>query len=200
MSSISHRPECHVVVTIISLCKVFCKLLRPGFATKSLIAVVVSVSAEVVGKRNTIVLIISRHEDVSFRSINGHPDIQPSHFVRRLRFCISSLSVNLLYRLQLTSLLYHPLTMFSSFLGGSKESNAASSSSAEQGSSSTSGELHPPHERLSSPESTFGPLSKQDTEWHCAGAFAAETQTFYALTGGKDAKLIMCQVIHSGVG
>lgn len=69
MSSISHRPECHVVVTIISLCKVFCKLLRPGFATKSLIAVVVSVSAEVVGKRNTIVLIISRHEDVSFRSI-----------------------------------------------------------------------------------------------------------------------------------
>lgn len=87
--------------------------------------------------------------------------------------------------------------MFSSFLGGSKDSNAASS--GEQGSASTS-ELHPPHERLASPEATFGPLSKQDLEWHCAGAFAAETQTFYALTGGKDAKLIMCQVIHSGVG
>lgn len=98
--------------------------------------------------------------------------------------------------------LYH-LTfsnMFSSFLGGSKDSSNASSSAGEPGSSSTAGELHPPHERLTSPESTFGPLSKQDLEWHCSGAFAAETQTFYALTGGKDAKLIMCQVIHSGVG
>lgn len=88
--------------------------------------------------------------------------------------------------------------MFSSFLGGSKDSNAASSAGGEA--STSGGELHPPHERLSSPESTFGPLSKQDTEWYCSGAFAAETQTFYALTGGKDAKLIMCQVIHSGVG
>jgi hypothetical protein len=87
--------------------------------------------------------------------------------------------------------------MFSSFLGGSKE---ATSQAEGSGSGSTSGELHPPHERLSGPEAAFGPLTKQDMEWHCQGAFAAETQTFYAMTPGKDAKLIMCQVIHSGVG
>jgi hypothetical protein len=89
--------------------------------------------------------------------------------------------------------------MFSSFLGGSSSSNdgAASTSNAAAG---TVGQLHPPKERLSNAEATFGPLNPQDTSWLCAGGFTTETQTFYAMTSGKDAKLLMVQVIHSAVG
>ena len=137
-----------------------------------------------------------------FRSLLGRKAIQAHGQSMRmlLESCTNSQYISISYSKTSTYSSNQSLpTMFSSFLGGSKDSNAASAS-GEAGSSSTSNELHPPHERLASPESTFGPLTKQDLEWHCTGAFAAETQTFYALTGGKDAKLIMCQVIHSGVG
>lgn len=86
--------------------------------------------------------------------------------------------------------------MFSSLLGSSSSNDASSSTS----SAGTVGQIHPPKERLSNPEATFGPLNPQDTSWLCAGGFTTETQTFYAMTPGKDAKLLMVQVIHSAVG
>lgn len=60
--------------------------------------------------------------------------------------------------------------------------------------------LHPVHLRFGKDgqEALYGPLTKEDTEWLCAGGFITETQVFYATTptGG----LVMCQVIHSSVG
>ena len=88
--------------------------------------------------------------------------------------------------------------MFSSVFGSSASSTAASGSGS--GAASAAGEVHPPRERLSSPDATFGPLNAQDTAWLCAGGFTTETQTFYAMTAGKNAKLLMVQVIHSAVG
>ena len=88
--------------------------------------------------------------------------------------------------------------MFSSVFGSSGSSTAASGSASA--SASAAGEVHPPKERLSSPDATFGPLNAQDTAWLCAGGFTTETQTFYAMTPGKNAKLLMVQVIHSAVG
>ena len=89
--------------------------------------------------------------------------------------------------------------MFSSFLGGSSDSKAAASSASPAGGGAV-GQVHPPKERLSSPEATFGPLNPQDTSWLCAGGFTTETQTFYAMTAGQSPKLLMVQVIHSAVG
>lgn len=91
--------------------------------------------------------------------------------------------------------------MFSSYFGGSKDSSSSSSSAAGATEQQTTVlQVHPPKEHLTSPDSTFGPLTVQDTSWLCAGGFTTETQTFYAITPGKDSKIIMCQVIHSAVG
>ncbi|TEB34726.1 survival factor 1 [Coprinellus micaceus] len=43
-----------------------------------------------------------------------------------------------------------------------------------------------------------GPLEANDLEWTCAGGFATETQTFYAIA--EDGRTIMFQAIHSSVG
>ena len=49
------------------------------------------------------------------------------------------------------------------------------------------------------PESDLcGPLEANDLEWTCAGGFATETQTFYAIA--EDGRTIMFQAIHSSVG
>ena len=94
--------------------------------------------------------------------------------------------------------------MFSSIFGNaSPSSNEGASSSSSTSSGVNAGQvgvIHPPHERLSNPDSTFGPLTAQDTSWLCGGGFTTETQTFYAMTGGKNAKFLMVQIIHSGVG
>lgn len=94
--------------------------------------------------------------------------------------------------------------MFSNIFSGSKDSAGSSTvggtTAATTSGSNEPGQVHPPHERLSSPDATFGPLTVQDNSWNCGGGFATETQTFYAMTPGKNAKLVMVQVIHAGVG
>lgn len=97
-----------------------------------------------------------------------------------------------------------PLAMFSSLLGGSNSATASgstsSSSSSGPATATSVAQVRAPKERLANPESAFGPLTQQDTSWLCAGGFTTETQTFYAMSGGKSPKFIMVQVIHSAVG
>ena len=91
--------------------------------------------------------------------------------------------------------------MFSSIFSTSAEKDgSAAASSSSSSSTATTGQIHSPKERLSTPEAAFGPLTAQDTAWLCAGGFTTETQTFYTLTAGEQPKLVMVQIIHSAVG